>query len=270
MTSIVAVAFPKGGTGKSTVSANLAAAAARRGFRPLLIDLDPQGSSSLLSGFDKSKIELANSSGAMFMDEATRPSDLAVPTKYGYDIVPACGSMIEAEAWLNRASLAIPRLRLLFNRDTAMHDKYDFIIVDTIGAKQTKLLDATLLACSDIVIPLRASALSTSELPDFVDMIKLFSENRVGMGDKAMVVRGVVINAVKANTNASAANVQEVTDAVEYLNTIGGYTNVKVCVVPDAIAIEEAATANMPVSFSRPQSKVAIRYQELFAELFPD
>ena len=268
MKNIVAVAFPKGGTGKSTVSANLAAAAAKHGRRVLLIDLDPQGSSSLLSGFERHKIEWAKSAGAMFQDEPIQPSDLAIPTKYGYDIVPACGSMIEAEAWLTRASLAVPRLRLLFNRDNTMHEKYDFIIVDTVGAK-VKLLDATLLACTDIVIPLRASALSTSELPDFVDMIQFYSDNREGMGDKAMTIRGVVVNAVKSNTNSSAANVKEVTDAVDYLNTLEAFGSVKISIVPDAIAIEEAATSNMPVSFSRPKSTVALRYQEIFAELFP-
>lgn len=42
--NIVAVVAQKGGTGKSTVAANLAVCAARAGLRTLAIDTDPQGS----------------------------------------------------------------------------------------------------------------------------------------------------------------------------------------------------------------------------------
>ena len=41
---IIAVVNTKGGTGKSTISVNLADAIARRGYETLLIDADPQGS----------------------------------------------------------------------------------------------------------------------------------------------------------------------------------------------------------------------------------
>lgn len=44
---VVAVVSPKGGVGKTTVVANLAAAVAARGRAPILVDLDPQNSSRL-------------------------------------------------------------------------------------------------------------------------------------------------------------------------------------------------------------------------------
>ena len=46
----VAVMNEKGGSGKTTTTINLAAVLAERGFRCLVVDLDPQASASLWLG----------------------------------------------------------------------------------------------------------------------------------------------------------------------------------------------------------------------------
>lgn len=255
---IIAVAFPKGGTGKSTVAANLTAVAARRGLAALLIDLDPQGSSTLLSGIDN--ISNEHSAGSMFQDDPRVPSEIAVSSKYGFDVVPAGPGLIGAEDWLARSMLGEQRLRLLFNRDSGL-DKYDIVFMDTAGFKG-RLLNAALIASSDVVVPIRPSVLSTSELPDFFGIIDSVSELRTAMGDTAVNIAGVVLNEVREHTNAAKANVADVHAA------LGSTYRYATTVLPEAAPIEEAALARAPVVSVRSGSKIAQRYNELFIELF--
>ena len=50
MGKVVAVLNQKGGVGKTTVTLGLASAAAAAGHRVLVVDMDPQGSSSWVLG----------------------------------------------------------------------------------------------------------------------------------------------------------------------------------------------------------------------------
>lgn len=267
MTRIVAVTNPKGGVGKSTVSANLSAVAAKRGLRPLLIDLDPQGSSSYLSGVD---VEGDRSAGSMFQDEPVPPSMLTYSTKFGYDVVPAGSNLIQAEDWLHKATLGENRLRLLFRRDPELQSKYDFIVMDTAGYKG-RLLTSALIACTDILIPAEASVLTLNEFPDFFQLISHISELREGVGDVRLKIDGVIFNKVRESTSAAAKNIQDVVDSIEYLNQVPGMIekyHVAKTHIPVATAIEEAGFARSPVVVARPKANVSLRYGELFDELF--
>jgi chromosome partitioning protein len=52
MSHIVAIINQKGGTGKTTSAVNLGAALAYQGFRTLIVDLDPQGHTTVGLGID--------------------------------------------------------------------------------------------------------------------------------------------------------------------------------------------------------------------------
>lgn len=259
--TIIAVANPKGGTGKSTVSANIAAVAALRGINTLLIDLDPQGSSSLLSGIPSA--EDRHSAGAMFSDTPSLPSQLATATPYGFDVVPAGAGLIETEDWLARHVIGQHQLRLLFRRDTAMAN-YKFVVVDTTGFKG-RLLNAALLAATNVIIPIRPSVLSTNELPDFLAIMAKINLLREGLGDRRLYVNGVVFNMVREGTNAAAENIAEVIDALAVTESDFGCAT---SFLPEGTAIEDAARVRAPVVCVQPASKIAQRYNLLFDELF--
>src|SRR5438067_13932307 len=95
---IIAITNQKGGVGKTTTAINLAAAFARRGTRTLLLDLDPQGNSSI-SFLDPLKID--RSAYELMMD-GQEPGDLPIYRSKvdNLDLVPARISLAKLESKL--------------------------------------------------------------------------------------------------------------------------------------------------------------------------
>src|SRR4051812_27030107 len=99
MTRIIAVAVPKGGTGKTTTVLNLGAALAEAGQRVLLVDFDPQGNLTQATGLRPSELpETSYTAIAHFLREFTpRLQDAIYEVNPGLDLVPT-------SARLNRAN----------------------------------------------------------------------------------------------------------------------------------------------------------------------
>jgi chromosome partitioning protein len=106
--TVIVVFNQKGGVGKTTVTANLAAAIAKNGVEPLVIDLDPQAHLTSLYGI-KPK---SSQSIYRFFQGASTLSDLIIPRDDGINFVPSHLELGKVDAQLTRHKDHVWRLKL--------------------------------------------------------------------------------------------------------------------------------------------------------------
>ncbi|MBC8161850.1 MAG: AAA family ATPase, partial [Roseiflexaceae bacterium] len=105
MTHIIAVAVPKGGSGKTTTTLNLAAALAELGKRVLCVDLDPQGNLTAALGFAGDQLtDTVYTAMSHFLRTYDPRLDAVIrPTNAGFDLAPTDVRLTLAEAELTVA-----------------------------------------------------------------------------------------------------------------------------------------------------------------------
>ena len=163
---IIAIANQKGGVGKTTTTINLAAACARQGKRVLLIDLDPQGNSSL-SFLDLGTIN--ESAFELFTDLSSSWNNFTYSTSTeNLDIVPARINLAKLEVKLVGDFDAIFRLR---DRLAQIQSKYDVVFLDTPPTLGLITVNA-LVAASHVLIPIQSSYFALEGTDDLLETIE--------------------------------------------------------------------------------------------------
>ena len=96
MARILALANQKGGVGKTTTAVNLSAYVAARGFRTLLIDIDPQGNATSSLGVDKEACNFAIYDALL---DGTPLAEITVPGgQERLEIIPSTSVLLGSEA----------------------------------------------------------------------------------------------------------------------------------------------------------------------------
>ena len=142
---VIAISNRKGGTGKTTVSVNLAAELAALGQRVLLIDLDSQGHCAV--GFGLKPSPNGRSVHRLFIDPSATLSAAIQPTALEtLWIAPADplfdhGSGVRNDRRLRNAIL-----------DEKLAERFDLIIIDTPPSLDALLVNG-LIAASRVLVP---------------------------------------------------------------------------------------------------------------------
>jgi chromosome partitioning protein len=237
MTKIIAVANQKGGVGKTTVTRELSACCAIRGFETLVIDCDPQGNLSQ-SWVDDDAYEatlshvLIEPEGAGAKKSEPMPlSETIIETPVNHlDLVPADIRLARFEM---QPDYLTHRLK---NQLIEVGGAYDFIFLDC-PPQLGKLLTAALYAADYVLIPCAADAMGLQGLADLAFTVGQVKKNV----NAKLQMLGAVMNLYKPNRNLSA----EARSAVE--GAVGQVGHIFETNLHDYSKVAEAPSQRLPV-----------------------
>ena len=120
----ISITNQKGGVGKTTTAVNLSAGLARRGFRVLLVDSDPQCNASTHLG-------VKGETDTLTLDDLYYQADLSlqkiIQPARGFDLLPAG----EALAYAEQKLAGVPGREMILSEKLAtVSTRYDFCIID--------------------------------------------------------------------------------------------------------------------------------------------
>ena len=139
MAEVIAFAVQKGGTGKTSSTNITAEILHNRGYKVLVIDLDPQHNLSHSVGVDDPHLTVT--------DVLTKKADIKsaiLKTKAGYAILPAGRSLFEHQADIKADTLA--------NALAPLKSYFDYILVDCPPALSSLSING-LVAADRVIIP---------------------------------------------------------------------------------------------------------------------
>lgn len=246
---IIAIANQKGGVGKTTTAINLAAACALKGKKVLLIDLDPQGNSSL------SFIDLGTVEGGAYelFTELTEPWDRVTYTTdiKNLDIVPARINLAKLEAKLVGDFDAIFRLR---DRLEEIRSKYDLIFFDTPPTLGLITVNA-LVAANHVIIPIQSSYFALEGTDDLLETI----EKVRSRPNPDLEILGVLVTLYDKRTALSK-------DVEAHIRKVFGKKAFKT-IISRSVRLEESPAHKETIFTYSPQSSGAVEYAKLCQEV---
>jgi chromosome partitioning protein len=266
----------KGGVGKSSITVNLAAISAARGYRTLVIDLDPQSNSTqylmgekAISGHNAAVLQpnietffqetLSGSPGKGLFGSAL--GSLLKSNERGLDSVVHSTPfenlwVIPSSPTLGAIEHALESKHKIFKLRDGLNDlsnQYDRIFIDTPPAFNFFTLSA-LIAANRVVIPFDCDVFSHRALLTLLEnVIEAKSDHNA-----RLEVEGIIVNQFQSQAKLPQQVVQGLKD--EGLPVFES-------MLPASILMKESHQKSQPLIHLSPEHKLTLAYVSLFDEI---
>lgn len=170
----IAIINQKGGCGKTTVSINLSAALAAKGYRTLLIDMDPQSHCAVGLAVPEEQIELSVYDVLIGMGrgEPMRISEILWQISERFELAP---SSIDLAAFEQQMTGIVDRENCLRKVLDAIRDDYDYVVLDCPPSVGLLTFNA-LRAATDVVVPVEMGYFSLHGLSKQLQTLNVLCE----------------------------------------------------------------------------------------------
>ena len=244
----ISIATHKGGTGKTVTAMGLSSALTRaKGKKTLLVDLDPQGHSTLGLG-----VELNDSEPMLreLFEQRPLPIDQVIKKTHlkGLDVVP---SNIRLERFAHMLYTRPKREEILKRALRPVSNKYDFIVVDcppSLGA----LTEAGIAAADLMLIPCQMEARAADGLADLLEVIGIIK----GESFSAWRILLTKVDTRKTITNQAV------------METLSPWQDkILKTSIPQSEPLNQAQIERTDIFNFEPKSKGALAYEALTEEI---
>ena len=186
---IIAFANQKGGTGKTTVCVNTAAAMVKAGERVLLIDLDPQGNSTVSVGI---RVNPENPTVIEFLQDQERIEEIMTASYLAdLSVIPATPDLAHLEIDFAGKPKNQFSLRRAMEKNTDVLGAFDFVFIDCAPSLSLLTING-LCAAEHVVVPVLCDYLSLEGLSHLLDTITQIKKKL----NPPLEILGVVANMV--------------------------------------------------------------------------